>query len=48
MGHLDNTLAHLLTKHVLGINDFVTWLEESLMFIEHAVSQDVLVLNLHE
>ena len=37
----DNKLAHLLAKHVLGIVDYLTWMEEIPCFLEQALLHDV-------
>ena len=51
-GHLDridfshvkrqgNRPVHLLVKHVLGIADYLTWMEETPCFLEHALLHDI-------
>ena len=36
-----NKLAHLLAKHTGGVDDFITWVEETPCFIEQALLDDV-------
>ena len=40
-----NRLAHILAQHVKNIDNYVTWIEENLDFIESALAQDVLFLS---
>ncbi|XP_030937594.1 uncharacterized protein LOC115962854 [Quercus lobata] len=40
-GRKGNQVAHLLAKHAQGVKQFVTWIEESPCFLEHALSADV-------
>ena len=37
-----NYVAYLLTKHAQSIEYYVTWIEENLYFLEHALSNDVI------
>lgn len=36
-----NRSVHLLAKHVLGIEDYVTWIEKNPCFLEQAFYHDV-------
>ena len=36
-----NKPAHLLAKHASGVDDFITWVEETPCFIEQALLDDV-------
>ena len=40
-----NKPAHILAKHAKGIDNFVTWIEESPPIIESIVIQDALYLS---
>ena len=46
VGRKVNQVAHLLAKHAQGVEQYVTWIEESPCFLEHALSTDVLVSSL--
>ena len=41
VGRKGNEVAHLLAKHAQDVEQFVTWIEESPYFLEHALSIDV-------
>ena len=42
-----NKPAYLLAKHVCGVDDFITWIEETLCFIEQALLDDVTNAFIH-
>ena len=42
-----NKPAHLLAKHACGVDDFITWIEETLCFIEQALLDDVTNASIH-
>ena len=46
VGRKGNEVAHLLAKHVQGVEQYVAWIKESPCFLEHALSTDVLVSSL--
>ena len=46
VGRKGNQVAHLLAKHVQGVEQYVAWIKESPCFLEHALSTDVLVSSL--
>ena len=37
-----NQVAHLLTKYVQNIEQYVTWIELNICFLEHTLSNDVI------
>ena len=37
-----NRPAHLLAKYAQGVEQYVSWIEESPYFIKHALSNDVI------
>lgn len=37
-----NKPVHRLAKHVLGLVDFITWIEENSCFFEKALTHDVI------
>ena len=43
VGRKCNEVAHLLAKHAQDVEQFVTWIEESPCFLEHALSTDVVL-----
>ena len=43
VGRKGNKVAHLLAKHAQGVEQFVTWIEESPCFLEHALSTYVVL-----
>ena len=43
VGRKGNKVAHLLAKYAQGVEQFVTWIEESHCFLEHALSTDVVL-----
>ena len=43
VGRKCNEVAHLLAKHAQDVEQFVTWIEESSYFLEHALSIDVVL-----
>ena len=45
VGRKGNQVAYLLAKHAQSVEQFVTWIEESPCFLEHALSTNVFVFS---
>ena len=41
---LGNKLAHILAQYARDLDSYVTWVEENLVFLESALTHDVLNL----